>query len=74
MDLKPTIDIGPERLEELRALFEGIQGAQYKGWYLEVYDLVDGQDRLVEVIDIKTGKRSTKKPRKSKVTPYRSRI
>ena len=73
MEPKQTIDIGPERLEELRAMFEGIPGAQAKGWYLEVYDLVDGQDRLVEVIDIKTGKRSTTKPVKNKVTSYRSR-
>ena len=74
MEPKQNIDIGSERIEEIRSLFEGIDGAQSKSWYLEVYDLVDGQDRLVEVIDIRTGKRSTTKPRKSKVTPYRSGI
>jgi hypothetical protein len=56
----------------LRSILAEIPGSAAKDWHLEIYHLVDGQERLAEVIDIKTGEEVVKtKPPESKVSPDR---
>ena len=51
---QPTID--QERITELRAVCSKLDPSARKTWLLEVYDRRQGEDVLVNVLDIKTGK------------------
>ncbi len=53
--------VSAERLGELRDVLARIPGSDRKPWHLEVYDLVDGEERLTKVIDIRTGRAVTKR-------------
>lgn len=51
-----TKQIDQERLSELRDILGKIKGSKRKSWHLEILDRRDGEDRVSQVIDIKTGK------------------
>lgn len=49
-----TID--QERLSELQQILGRLDPTRAKAWRLEVYNRVDGADKLYQVIDLQTGK------------------
>jgi hypothetical protein len=53
---KPKPGIPAERLAELRDCLAKLDPAGRKAWILEVYELRAGQDKLAEVVNIKTGR------------------
>jgi hypothetical protein len=54
--MRPKQKISKERIGELQSVLGKIPGSERKDWILEVYDQVDGEDRLADVIDIKSGR------------------
>ena len=49
-------EVTPERIMELRAICQKLDPDRRRAWRLEVYNLVDGRQRLAQQIDLKVGR------------------